>query len=231
VSTVNVGVIGVGNCASSLVQGVEYYSNTGSRPAGLTNAVCAGYAVSDVRFTSAFDVNASKIDRDLSEAIWAAPNNARKFADVPHLGVPVREGILSDGVGHHAADRIDARGRATRDDVVAHLQRTDTHVVVNFLPVGSQSASELYAEAAWRAGCAFVNCIPSVITRSADWSRKFEHAGLPLIGDDLKSQFGATLVHHALVDVLSRNGVQLRNTYQIVSGGNALATQIPQRRG
>ena len=219
-STVNVGIIGVGNCASSLIQGVAYYANTGSEPAGLTNAVCAGYAVSDVKFTAAFDVNAAKIDRDLAEAMWAAPNNALKFADVPPLGVPVREGILSDGVGHHAADRIDARGRATLDDVIEHLTRTDTHVVVNFLPVGSQSASELYAGAALRAGCAFVNCIPSVIARSADWSGQFEHAGLPLIGDDLKSQFGATLVHHALVDVLARNGVQLRNTYQIVSGGN-----------
>ena len=219
-STVNVCVIGVGNCASSLVQGVEYYTNTAGGPAGLMNAVCAGYAVSDIKFTSAFDVNASKIDRDLSKAIWAAPNNALKFADVPHLGVPVLEGILSDGVGPNSADRIDARGRATRDDIVAHLKLTDTHVVVNFLPVGSQSASELYAEAALRAGCAFVNCIPSVIARSAEWSRKFEDAGLPLIGDDLKSQFGATLVHRALVDVLSKNGVQLRNTYQINSGGN-----------
>src|SRR5712691_7196785 len=127
-STVNVGLIGVGNCASSLVQGVEYYSNTSGEPAGLTNAVCAGYAVSDVRFTSAFDVNAAKIDRDLSEAMWAAPNNALKFADVPHLGVPVREGILSDGLGHHVAHRIDARGRAALDDVVAHLQRTDTQM-------------------------------------------------------------------------------------------------------
>ena len=230
-STVNVGVIGVGNCASSLVQGVEYYSNTSGRAAGLTNAVCAGYAVSAIRFTAAFDVNASKIDRDLSETIWTAPNNALKFADVPHLGVPVREGILSDGVGHSSANRIDPRGRATLDDVVEHLKRTDTQVVVNFLPVGSQSASELYVEAALRAGCAFVNCIPSIIARSADWPRKFEDAGLPLIGDDLKSQFGATLVHHALVDVLSRNGVQLRNTYQIVSGGNMdfLNMQDPER--
>lgn len=219
-STVNVGVIGVGNCASSLVQGVEYYSNTVGRPAGLTNFVCAGYAVSDVKFTSAFDVNASKIGRDLSEAIWAAPNNALKFAEVPRLGVPVLDGILSDGVGQGSAPRIDVRGRATLDDTVEHLKRTDTQVVVNFLPVGSQSASELYAGAALRAGCAFVNCMPSVIARSAEWSRKFEDARLPLIGDDLKSQFGATLVHHALVDVRSRNGVQLRNTYQIVSGGN-----------
>ncbi len=219
-STVNVGVIGVGNCASSLVQGVEYYANTSAGSAGLTHAVCAGYAVSDIRFTSAFDINASKIGCDLSEAIWAVPNNALKFADVPHLGAPVVEGILSDGVGHHSAGRIDTRGRATRDDVVEHLKLTHTHVLVNFLPAGSQRASELYAAAAWRAGCAFVNYIPSVIARSADWSRQFEEVGLPLIGDDLKSQFGATLIHHALVDVLSRNGVQLRNTYQIVSGGN-----------
>ncbi|HEU4371762.1 MAG TPA: inositol-3-phosphate synthase [Methylomirabilota bacterium] len=230
-STVNVGVVGVGNCASSLVQGVEYYSTTGPGRAGLTNPVCAGYAVPAVRFTSAFDVNASKIDRDLSEAIWAAPNNALRFADVPRLGVQVREGILSDGVGHHSAERIDARGRATLDDIVEHLRLTATQVVVNFLPVGSQRASELYAETAVRAGCAFVNCIPSVIARSADWARAFEHAGLPLIGDDLKSQFGATLVHHALVDVLSRNGVRLRNTYQIVSGGNMdfLNMQDPDR--
>lgn len=219
-STVNVGVIGVGNCASSLVQGVEYYSCPAARPAGLTNAVCAGYAVSDIKFTSAFDVNASKIGSDLSEAIWAAPNNALKFAGVPHLGVSVLEGILSDGIGHSVADRIEARGRATLDCVVDHLKRTHTHVVVNFLPVGSQAASELYTEAALRAGCAFVNCIPSVIARSAEWSRKFAAAGLPLIGDDLKSQFGATLVHHALVDVLSKNGVQLRNTSQLLSGGN-----------
>ena len=217
---VNVGVMGVGNCASSLVQGLEYYGHTASAADGLTNVVCAGYAVANVRITSAVDINTSKIDRDLSEAIWAAPNNALKFADVPHLGVPVREGILSDGVGHHSADRIDARGRATRDDIVGYLKDTDTHVVVNFLPVGSQDASELYAEAALGAGCGFINCIPSVIARSADWSHRFEEVGLPLLGDDLKSQFGATLVHHALVDVLSRNGVQLRNTYQIVSGGN-----------
>ena len=182
--------------------------------------MCAGYAVSDVRFTAAHDVNISKIGLDLSEAIWEGPNNALRFTDVPLLRVPVSEGILSDGLGKSPADRIDARGRATLDEIVEHLKLTETHVVVNFLPVGSQNASELYAEAALRARCAFVNCIPSVIARSADWSSKFENAGLPLLGDDLKSQFGATLVHHALVDVLSRNGVQLKNTYQIVSGGN-----------
>ncbi len=219
-STVNIGIIGVGNCASSLVQGVEYYANATKKSIGLTNPVCAGYAVSDVKFTSAFDVNTAQIGHDLSEAIWAAPNNALKFVDVSHQGVPVCEGILSDGIGNNSANRVDARGQATVDDVVEHLKITNTHVVVNFLPAGSQSASELYAEAALRARCAFVNCIPSSIARSADWSSKFEEAGLPLIGDDLKSQFGATLVHHALIDVLSRNGVQVRSTYQIVSGGN-----------
>lgn len=219
-SPVNVGIIGVGNCAASLVQGVAYYANTAAGSVGLTNAMCAGYAVSDVRFTSAFDVNTAKINRDLSQAIWAVPNNALKFADVFHLSVPVREGILSDGVGHNSTERIDTRGQSSLDDMIQHLKRTDTHVVVNFLPTGSQRASELYAEAAWRAGCAFVNCIPSVIARSTRWSRQFEAAGVPLIGDDLKSQFGATLVHHALMDVLSRNGVQLHHTYQIVSGGN-----------
>jgi myo-inositol-1-phosphate synthase len=219
-SSVNVGIIGVGNCASALVQGVAFYANAARGTAGLAHATCAGYAVSDVTFTSAFDVDRSKIGRDLSEAIWAAPNNALPFAAVPDLGVPVHDGMLSDGVGPSAAGVIDARGRATLDDVAEHLRRTGTHVLVNFLPVGSQRASERYAEAALRGGCAFVNCIPSVIARSAEWSRRFELAGLPLAGDDLKSQFGSTLVHRALVDVLAQNGVQLRTTYQLVSGGN-----------
>ena len=229
--SVNVGIVGVGNCASSLVQGVEYYSNAESSTPGLTNAVCAGYSIPDIRFSSAFDVDRSKIDRDLSEAIWAAPNNALKFADVPHLGVQVREGILADGVGDSAARKINARGRAKLEEIIAHLKSTDTQVMVNLLPAGSQSASELYAEAAIDAGCAFVNCIAAVIARSADWAGKFESAGLPLIGDDLRSQLGATRVHQSLVDVLSRNGVQLRNTYQIVSGGNTdfLNLQDPER--
>jgi myo-inositol-1-phosphate synthase len=231
VRKVNVGIVGVGNCASSLVQGVEYYRNPAEGRAGLTNRVCAGYAVSDIKFTSAFDVHTPKVDRDLSEAIWVEPNNSLKFADVPFLGVPVRDGILSDGVGHSAADRIHARGKAVLEDVIDHLRRTNTQVMVNFLPVGSQLASELYAEAALRSGCAFVNCIPSTIARSPEWRSKFDDAQLPLVGDDLKSQFGSTLVHHALVDVLSRNGVQLRNTYQIVTGGNMdfLNMQDPDR--
>lgn len=139
---------------------------------------------------------------------------------MPPLGVSVVEGWLGDGVGGDSADEITPIGRAAQGDVVSHLRRTDTHVVVNFLPVGSQHASEWYAQAALQAGCAFVNCIPSVIARSAQWSARFTEAGLPLIGDDLKSQFGSTLVHRALVDVLAANGVQVRHTYQLNNGGN-----------
>ena len=217
--TVNVGIVGVGNCASSLVQGVQYYSQTGTM-AGLTNPLCGGYRVSDIRFTSAFDVDVSKLNCDLSDAIWCDPNNAQRFATVPALGVPVVEGARRDGIGQHYSQRISVQGEASKDDIVSHLQRTDTHVIVNFLPVGSQEASEFYAEAAVNAGCAFVNCIPSTIARSEDWCRRFEDASLPLIGDDLKSQFGATLIHRSLVDTLKANGVKIRNTYQILNGGN-----------
>jgi myo-inositol-1-phosphate synthase len=231
VSTVRVGIVGVGNCASSLVQGVEFYRDAQDGAAGLQNPVCAGYAVGDVRFSAAFDVQAGKTGRDLSEAIWAAPNNARAFAEVPYLDVPVTEGALSDGVGRSSAARLDACGEATADDIVRRLTDSGTQVLVNFLPVGSQAASELYAQAALRAGCAFLNCIPSVIARSPRWAERFAAAGVPLAGDDLKSQFGATLIHRALVDVLRRNGVALRSTYQLLGGGNMdfLNMQDPER--
>ena len=160
VSTVNVAVIGVGNCASSLVQGVAHYTNDRGGLAGLTNAVCAGYAVSDVMFAPAFDVDGSKIGRDLSEAILATPNNALKFGDVPNLGVPVLEGILSDGVGDNSAARIDAHGQATIDDVVGYLKRTGTHIMVNLLPTGSQRASELYAAGAHDITCELTDFAP-----------------------------------------------------------------------
>ncbi|MFC9324511.1 inositol-3-phosphate synthase [Kitasatospora sp. NPDC057015] len=230
-STVNVGIVGVGNCASSLVQGVEFYGAEGADPAGLPNPVCAGYSVADVRFTSAFDVDSCKTGRDLSEAIWAGPNNARRFADVPWLGVPVTEGFLGDGVGRTTADRIDARGSASAAEIAARLTDSGTQVLVNFLPVGSPRATERYAEAALLAGCAFVNCMPAEIARSPHWAERFRRAGLPLVGDDLRSQFGSTLVHHALLDALARNGVRLRSTYQLNNGGNMdfLAMQDPER--
>ncbi|MDH6118381.1 myo-inositol-1-phosphate synthase [Kitasatospora sp. GAS204A] len=218
-STVNVGVVGVGNCVSSMVQGVTHYTAAPDAP-GLAHPVCAGYAIADIRFTAAFDVDTAKIGRDLAEAIRVAPNNSTRFAEVPSLGVPVAEGILSDGVGRGTGQRITARGAATVESVAEHLKLTRTQVLVNFVPAGSQQASELYAEAALSAGCAFVNCLPSVIARSPRWVERFAAAGLPLLGDDLKSQFGATLVHRALVELLAANGVRLRNTYQLLAGGN-----------
>lgn len=228
---VNVGLVGIGNCASSLVQGVAYYRDASEGAPGLRHAVCAGYAVGDVRFTAAFDVDTAKTGRDLSEAILAAPNNARIFADVPHLGVPVTEGALGDGVGRSLSGRYVARGEAGVEDVARVLRESGTHVLVNFLPVGGQAASELYARAALLAGCAFVNCMPAVIARSPLWAREFAGAGLPLAGDDLKSQFGATLLHRALMDVLQRNGVALHSTYQLLGGGNMdfLNLQDPER--
>ncbi|MGF1431298.1 inositol-3-phosphate synthase [Kitasatospora sp. LaBMicrA B282] len=226
----NVGLVGIGNCTSSLVQGVAHYTAHPDAP-GLTLPVCAGYAVSDVRFTAAFDVDAAKIGLDLAEAIWTGPNNATRFAEVPPLGVPVVEGVLSDGVGRRVGERITARGTADVEAIAAHLERTGTEVLVNFVPAGSQQASECYAEAALLAGCAFVNCIPSVIARSPHWVERFTAAGLPLLGDDLKSQFGATLVHRALVELLAANGVRLRNTYQLLAGGNMdfVNLQDPER--
>lgn len=229
--SINLGIVGVGNCAAALVQGLVYYHDPKAGHAGLTNPVCAGYTVADIRCTAAFDVHRAKIGRDLAEAIVVPPNNALTFAPVAPLGVVVQEGILSDGVAAVTADHIDAVGRATLAAIVDHLRHTDTQVLVNFLPVGSQQAAELYAEAALQAGCAFINCMPAVLARSGVWADRFTAAGLPLVGDDLKSQFGATLLHHALVDTLTQNGVQIQTTYQIVSGGNMdfLTLQDPAR--
>ncbi|WP_157549108.1 inositol-3-phosphate synthase [Nonomuraea candida] len=216
--TVNIALVGVGNCASSLVQGVEHYRD-GDAP-GLSNPVCAGYPISRVRFTAAFDVARAKLGRDLSEAIWTAPNNSRKFADVPRLGVPVVEGVLADGVGPGSAALVEPRGGATPGDIAAHLKETGSNVVLNFLPTGAQRATELYAEAAIEAGCAFVNCMPAVLARSPEWRGRFAAAGLPLVGDDLKSSFGATLVHRALVEALTGSGVRLTGGHQLLGGGN-----------
>ncbi|MQY13179.1 Inositol-3-phosphate synthase [Streptomyces sp. RB5] len=229
--TVNVGLVGVGNCASSLVQGVRYYADAEAGAPGLQHPVLGGYAVGDVRFTAAFDVHAGKVGRDLADAIGAEPNNALRFADVPPLGVEVADGVLEDGVGESTAGHVDARGEAGVDDIAGRLRDTGTHVLVNFLPVGAQRAAEAYAEAALRAGCAYVNCMPAVIARSPRWAERFAAAGLPLAGDDLKSQFGATAVHRALLDVLARNGVRLRSTYQLLAGGNMdfLNMQDPER--
>ncbi|MEV0455761.1 inositol-3-phosphate synthase [Catellatospora methionotrophica] len=216
----NVGIVGIGNCAASLVQGVAYYRARPGESTGLSRRSCAGLDIADIRFTAAFDVNTAKIGRDLADAIEVAPNNALRLADLEPTGVRVREGALADGIGTSLSGRFDTRGDATADAIAAHLVETGTEVVVNFVPVGSQRAAETYAAAALAAGCAFVNCMPAVIARSPQWADRFAAAGVPLIGDDLTSQFGSTLVHHALVGALRANGVHLDSTYQLNSGGN-----------
>jgi myo-inositol-1-phosphate synthase len=229
-SKLNVGLIGVGNCAASLVQGVQYYRDRADS-AGLTNSVLGGYSVGALRFVSAFDVNDDKVGKDLAEAISIAPNNALQFADVPPFGVIVSDGVLADGVGTSCRPHIPVRGAGTIESVSSQLVATKTQVLVSFLPTGSQEASEAYAAAALRAGCAFINCMPAVIARSQEWVHRFEGARIPLLGDDLKSQFGATLLHHALIGTLSRNGVAVRSTSQVVRGGNMdfLNLQDPDR--
>lgn len=214
----NIALVGIGNCASSLLQGLAHYA--GADTVGLTNPVCAGYGVADVRVSAAFDVDLAKLGKDVGEAIWAPPNNALPFAEVPRLGVAVSEGVLADGVGPLYAQKVRARGESSVAKVAEVLRESASHVVVNFLPVGAQRATEQYAEAALIAGCAFINCIPTVLARADGWHERFRRARLPLIGDDLKSQFGSTLLHHALIETLTKNGVTLQSTFQIVGGGN-----------
>jgi myo-inositol-1-phosphate synthase len=218
---IRVGIIGVGNCASSLVQGVHFYRNASADEfvPGLMHVELGGYHVGDLEFTAAFDVNAIKVGRDLGEAIFAEPNNTIRFGDVPALGVPVHRGPTMDGIGKYVRGVIDeAPGEA--EDVAGILRRTGTEVLVNYLPVGSERATRWYAEQALAAGCAFVNCIPVFIASRPAWRQKFARQGLPLIGDDIKSQVGATIVHRVLTNLFRDRGVRVDRTYQLNFGGN-----------
>jgi myo-inositol-1-phosphate synthase len=219
---VRVGIVGVGNCASSFVQGLSYYSGarTNEPVPGLMNADLGGYHVSDVEITSAFDVNATKVGRDVSEAIGAAPNNTFRFAEVPRTGVTVERGRTLDGLGRYLKDEIEESDRP-EVDVREVFGDTHTDIVVSYLPVGSQRATEWYATQALEAGCAFVNCIPVFIASNPQWRRRFEERGLPLIGDDIKSQVGATIIHRELVNLFRERGVRLDRTYQLNFGGNS----------
>jgi myo-inositol-1-phosphate synthase len=220
--SVRVAVIGVGNCASALVQGVHHYRNTpenGFVP-GLMHPRLGGYHVGDIAFSAAFDIDAGKVGRDLSEAIFVAPNNTVRFADVPHLGVPVHRGMTHDGLGVYLAQII-TKAPGSTADITGILRETETDVVVNFLPVGSEMATKWYVEQVLDAGCAFVNCIPVFIAREAYWRRRFEERGLPVVGDDVKSQVGATIVHRALARLFMDRGVRLERTSQLNVGGNA----------
>lgn len=220
-STVRAAIIGVGNCASSLVQGVEFYRNVAEEDfiPGLMHVNLGGYFPRDIVFSAAFDVSRDKVGLDLSEAIGAAPNNTVRFATVPHLGVPVRRGPTSDGLGRYLKDQI----RESVDDVVdvaAILRETQTEVLISYLPVGSEAATRWYAEQALEAGCAFINCIPVFIASDVQWQQRFSQRGLPLLGDDIKSQVGATIVHRVLTDLFRKRGVRLDRTYQLNFGGN-----------
>jgi len=221
VASLRVAIIGVGNCASALVQGVHYYRNApddGFIP-GLMHPRLGGYHVGDIEFSAAFDIDARKVGRDLGEAIFEAPNNTVRFADVPALGVAVQRGMTHDGLGTYLAQMITKAPGATAD-ITNILRETGTHVVVNFLPVGSEMATKWYVEQILDAGCAFVNGIPVFIAREAYWRRRFEERGLPVVGDDVKSQVGATIVHRVLAHLFMDRGVHLDRTSQLNFGGN-----------
>jgi myo-inositol-1-phosphate synthase len=219
--SVRVAIVGVGNCASSLVQGVEYYRNADpkDRVPGLMHVTFGDYHVSDVEFVAAFDVDAKKVGRDLAEAIVASENNTIKLCDVPPTGVTVQRGPTYDGLGQYYRETIEESDE-TAVDVVAALREARVDVVVAYLPVGSEEADKFYAQAAIDAGCAFVNALPVFIASDPVWAKKFEDAGLPIVGDDIKSQVGATIVHRALAKLFEDRGVELLRTYQLNFGGN-----------
>ncbi len=218
---VRVAIIGVGNCASSFVQGVEYYRDADPKELvpGLMHVELGGYHVRDVEFTAAFDIDKEKVGKDLSEAIWAGQNNTIKFADVPHLGVPVHRGMTHDGLGKYLSQKIEKAPGQTAD-IVQILKDTKTDVVVSYLPVGSEQATKWYVEQVLEAGCGFVNCIPVFIAREDYWDERFQKAGLPIVGDDIKSQVGATITHRALARLFYERGVRLEHTSQLNVGGN-----------
>jgi myo-inositol-1-phosphate synthase len=218
---VRVGIVGVGNCASSLIQGRYYYQQAPEDAfvPGLMHVNLGGYHVRDIEFVAAFDVNASKVGRDLGEAIYAAPNNTFRFCDVPQIGVTVQRGPTMDGIGRYVADVV-PESADEPVDVAAALEAAEVDVLVSYLPVGSEDATRWYAEQAIEAGCAFVNAIPVFIGREPEWQARFAEAGLPVIGDDIKSQVGATISHRVLTRLFDDRGVQVDRTYQLNFGGN-----------
>lgn len=218
---VRVAIVGVGNCASALVQGVTFYRDAGGDDfvPGLMHVNLGGYHVRDIEFTAAFDIDREKVGRDLSEAIFSEPNNTYEFAEVPRLGVEVQRGRTHDGLGKYLRDRVfEAPGPAV--DVAGILEETRTDVLVSYLPVGSEAATRWYVEQALEAGCAVVNCIPVFIASDPEWGRRFRERGLPIIGDDVKSQVGATITHRMLARLFRERGVRLDRTYQLNFGGN-----------
>jgi myo-inositol-1-phosphate synthase len=218
---VRVAIIGVGNCASSFVQGVEFYKDApeDAEVPGLMHVNLGGYHIRDIEFSAAFDVVKSKVGKDLSEAIWAHPNNTIKFADVPQLNIPVCRGMTHDGLGKYLRQVVE-KAEGPTDDIVGILKETKTDVVVSYLPVGSEMATKWYVEQVLEAGCAFVNCIPVFIASQEYWGNRFRERGLPIIGDDIKSQVGATITHRVLTNLFQDRGIHQDRTYQLNFGGN-----------
>src|SRR5437762_6335424 len=219
---VRVAIIGVGNCANSLLQGVEYYKDASPDDfvPGLMHVDLGGYHVRDVEFTAAFDVTTTKVGKDLADAIWAEPNDTIKFADVPKTGITVSRGMTHDGLGKYLSEVVE-KAPGDTDDVVNILQETGTDVVVNYLPVGSEEATKWYTEQILNAGCAMVNCMPVFIAKGGYFARQFEARALPIVGDDIKSQVGATITHRVLTTLFRERGVKLDKTMQLNVGGNS----------
>jgi len=220
-SRIRVALIGVGNCASSLVQGVEFYrqASEADQVPGLMHVNLGGYHVGDIEFSAAFDVNAAKVGRDLGEAIFAEPNNTYRFSEVPPLGVSVSRGPTHDGLGKYVSQVVTESPEAP-EDVARILRDTGTDVVVSYLPVGSEAATRWYVDQVLEAGCGFINCVPVFIASDPYWRRHFEERRLPIIGDDIKSQVGATITHRVLTNLFRERGVRLDHTYQLNFGGN-----------
>jgi|UniRef100_A0A7C3UP60 myo-inositol-1-phosphate synthase len=218
---IRVGIIGVGNCASSLVQGVYYYRNAKSDEEipGIMHTVLGGYHIGDIEFTAAIDIDKRKVGKDLAEAIFTYPNNTYKFCEVPKIGVEVVRGMTHDGLGYYLSQIIEKAPGPTAD-IVGILRDTKTEILINFLPVGSEEATKWYVEQALKAKCAFINCIPVFIASQKYWQRRFAEAKLPVLGDDIKSQVGATILHRTLVTLFNDRGVKLERTSQLNVGGN-----------
>jgi len=218
---VNVAIIGVGNCASSLVQGIYYYKKAKENEfvPGLMHVSLGGYHIGDINFVAAFDIDKNKVGKDLAQAIFTPPNNTFKFGEVPTTGVKVQRGMTHDGLGLYLSQIIEKAPGPT-SDIVKILKETQTDVVINYLPVGSEEATKWYVEQILSAGCGFINCIPVFIAREKYWQRRFEQKGLPVIGDDIKSQVGATIAHRVLTRLFRDRGVRMERTYQLNFGGN-----------
>ena len=219
--SVNVAIIGVGNCASSLVQGVQYYkdANPDDFIPGLMHTVLGGYHVKDINFVAAIDIDSRKVGTDLADAVFSEPNNTIKLADVPKTGVTVSRGMTHDGLGKYLSEVIEKAPGETAD-ITGLLKETKTDVVISYLPVGSEQATKWYVEHILAAGCGFVNCVPVFIGREHYWQQRFREAGVPIVGDDIKSQVGATIVHRQLTRLMRERGVRLKHTTQLNFGGN-----------